>query len=284
MRFFRYTAIYVIIKKSFADHKKCRQKLSFPSEPAKVGGTNYARYESTIEACVQNILSIAEDATDLDNTWEPIEITEHHRLYRRDILSTTPDGKKSIDDSLIAFATIKGITAGELCFFFFDLKTRWKWEAIMENCKVLEDLGSNTLILNQSYVRVWPANQRDCTFLSHFRKWDDQRAACVINVSVSDHQADILPPGFVRATCNTGMYCRTVVLEHAARKPADQLTRNDVAAEMVYTGKVSPGGWIPCSAVRAASRREYPKFITRLAKACQDHVNANHIPLILKNL
>jgi hypothetical protein len=102
---------------------------------------------STIEACVQNILSIAEDATDLDNTWEPIEITgadfkycarnfpcwliflsEHHRLYRRDILSTTPDGKKSIDDSLIAFATIKGITAGELCFFFFDLKTRWKWE------------------------------------------------------------------------------------------------------------------------------------------------------------
>jgi hypothetical protein len=34
------------------------------------------------------------------------------------------------------------------------------------------------------------------------------------------------------------MYCRTVVLEHAARKPADQLTRNDVAAEMVYTGKV----------------------------------------------
>eukprot|EP00124_Ichthyophonus_hoferi_P000167 Ihof_evm4s6 gene=Ihof_evmTU4s6 len=195
--------------------------------------------------------------------WENVDGPPHAELHRKDVLV----GKDQISDHTRAQMTVQGVTAKELCWYFWSLETRREWEKLLQTYHVLEDLDNNTLVLNQLYARIWPAAQRDATFLSALRHINDDTSV-VVNFSVK-HEKDVSAPNMVRAECNIAMRCQTFIKESAADKPKDELEREDIYTCVLYSAEVNPGGWVPPSVVRTTAKREYPKFVFRIGKACR---------------
>ena len=63
-----------------------------------------------------------------------------------------------------------GVTARELCHYFFSPDVRMEWETTVEQASVIEKISNDTLLFLQLHKRVWPAAQRDACFWSHMRK------------------------------------------------------------------------------------------------------------------
>ena len=66
--------------------------------------------------------------------------------------------------------TFLGVTARELCHYFFSPDVRLEWETTVEQASVIEKISNDTLLFLQLHKRVWPAAQRDACFWSHMRK------------------------------------------------------------------------------------------------------------------
>ena len=64
---------------------------------------------------------------------------------------------------------IPGVTARELCYYFFAPDVRMEWETSVDQVTVLEKVADDTLVFLQLHKRVWPAAQRDALFWSHIR-------------------------------------------------------------------------------------------------------------------
>ena len=64
---------------------------------------------------------------------------------------------------------LAGVTARELCNYFFAPEWRMEWETTVEQVSVLEKLAPDTMVFLQLHKRVWPAAQRDALFWSHMR-------------------------------------------------------------------------------------------------------------------
>ena len=71
---------------------------------------------------------------------------------------------------MISNLTHLGVTARELCHYFFVPEVRMEWETTVEEVTVLEKIAPDTLIFLQLHKRVWPAAQRDALFWSHMRQ------------------------------------------------------------------------------------------------------------------
>ncbi|KNC87473.1 hypothetical protein SARC_00408 [Sphaeroforma arctica JP610] len=141
---------------------------------------------------------------------------------------------------------------------------------IHEHHKILDDLGDEMVVINQAYTRLWPAAQRDCTYLTSRRRVDDTDIYAVINYSVN-HPDDHIPASFVRASAEVGMVCESVIRPQCTETSLDALTRQDIQTKIYYQAKISPGGWVPAAVVRETSKREYPKFLHQLGKGCTEH-------------
>lgn len=70
---------------------------------------------------------------------------------------------------MTSFPGFSGVTARELCYYFFAPEVRMEWETTLEQATVLEKVAEDTLIFLQLHKRVWPAAQRDALFWSHMR-------------------------------------------------------------------------------------------------------------------
>eukprot|EP00122_Pirum_gemmata_P017730 Pgem_evm1s16613 len=60
-----------------------------------------------------------------------MEVTDAYQVYRCDVSSdnnNNEEDKDKIDDSVIVFAVLPGITAAEICKYFYNLDTRKEWE------------------------------------------------------------------------------------------------------------------------------------------------------------
>ncbi|KPJ03286.1 PREDICTED: collagen type IV alpha-3-binding protein [Papilio xuthus] len=173
------------------------------------------------------------------------------RMYRREM---EVDGM--VMDPLKAMHKVRGVSAREMCHYFFNPRYRYEWETTLETMTIVEEISSDALVFHQTFKRIWPASQRDALFWSHVRASDDNTYA-VTNHSTSNTD---YPP-------NTGACIRlfvTVCLACRSSWPAGAApTRDNITTSIAYCSTVNPGGWAPAGVLRAVYKREYPKFLKR---------------------
>eukprot|EP00730_Choanoeca_flexa_P003901 TRINITY_DN11537_c0_g1_i3.p1 TRINITY_DN11537_c0_g1~~TRINITY_DN11537_c0_g1_i3.p1 ORF type:complete len:696 (+),score=164.81 TRINITY_DN11537_c0_g1_i3:88-2175(+) len=213
-------------------------------------------YAKLVEEQIQHSLMLAQEP--IGDVWVLAHKEGEMRVYRRD-----GEEKGISTDRLKAFHQIHGVTAQELCRYFFDPQYKLEWENTVEKFDTLEEIDANTNVQHMLHKRVWPAAQRDSCFVSHFKQLDDKRFA-VENVSVEHELAPMNK--YVRLTLGVLLLGETVV--HCNGPPQ---SRKDVTCQVTYLAHVHPGGWAPPSVVRAVSQREYPKFLRNLEKHCLKH-------------
>lgn len=102
------------------------------------------------------------------NGWQLFAEEGEMKMYRRE-----EEINGIVIDPLKSCHVVKGCTAREMCYYFFDPSFRNDWETTLEECKILEEISKDTLVFLQTHKRIWPANQRDALFWSHMRKISD---------------------------------------------------------------------------------------------------------------
>ncbi|CAL8105523.1 unnamed protein product [Calicophoron daubneyi] len=99
--------------------------------------------------------------------WQVIAQDGDMIIYKREL--ETEDGV--VVDPLQAVHVVPGVTAREMCSYFWDVRYRMDWEFTVDRAPtVLEVCGDDTVVLYQVYKRVWPTTQRDSVFWSHIRQ------------------------------------------------------------------------------------------------------------------
>lgn len=184
------------------------------------------------------------------------------RMYRREM---EVDGM--VMDPLKAMHKVRGVSAREMCHYFFNPRYRYEWETTLETMTIVEEVSSDAMVFHQTFKRIWPASQRDALFWSHVRAAPGNTYA-VINHSTTNQE---YPP-------NSGACIRlfvTVCLACRSSYPAgEEPTRENITTSIAYCSTVNPGGWAPAGVLRAVYKREYPKFLKRftgyVAEQCRD--------------
>ena len=100
-----------------------------------------------------------------EGVWEVFAEEGEMKMYKREEMV---DGM--VVDPLKAIHQMTGVTARELCHYFFSPDVRTEWEHTIENMSVLETISDDTLIFLQVHKRIWPAAQRDALFWPHIRR------------------------------------------------------------------------------------------------------------------
>lgn len=196
------------------------------------------------------------------NGWQIFADEGEMKMYKRE-----EEVNGMVMDPLKACHVVKGVTAREMCHYFFMPEFRNDWETTLEDCTILEKISPETLVFLQTHKRVWPANQRDALFWSHMRKITDnleQDATDVWIVCNNSTERNGYPPNTgkcIRIFLTVILVCQTNLTPGKTKN--DNLTRDDLTCKITYCSVVNPGGWAPASALRAIYKREYPKFLKR---------------------
>ena len=119
-------------------------------------------------------------------------------------------------DPLRATHKVKGITAREMASVFFYPETRMQWENTLESVQLLETLDSATSVYSHLHKRIWPSQQRETVFCSHFCALADSpkiengvgETYFVMNFSVNHPKAG-LNPKLIRVRINISLACQT---------------------------------------------------------------------------
>ncbi|XP_040573660.1 ceramide transfer protein [Lepeophtheirus salmonis] len=196
------------------------------------------------------------------DVWELFAEDGEMKMYKRE---EEVDGL--VVDPLKAVHHVKGVTARELCHYFFSPEFRQEWEATVEQATVLERISDDALIFLQLHKRIWPAAQRDSLFWSHRRKIKDisedgeSDTWLVCNQSTKHPDAPENSTGScLRIYLTVIFLCDTLIYNG---KTVKNCTREDVSCKITYCSVVNPGGWVPATALRTVYKREYPKFLKR---------------------
>ncbi|XP_049876913.1 ceramide transfer protein [Pectinophora gossypiella] len=184
------------------------------------------------------------------------------RMYRREM---EVDGM--VMDPLKAMHKVRGVSAREMCHYFFNPRYRYEWETTLENMTIVEEISSDTMVFHQTFKRIWPASQRDALFWSHVRASSDDTYA-VTNHSTTNSDYPSNTGACIRLFVTVCLACRSTV-------PAGQApTRQNITTSIAYCSTVNPGGWAPAGVLRAVYKREYPKFLKRftsyVVEQCRD--------------
>ncbi|XP_045452383.1 ceramide transfer protein [Melitaea cinxia] len=173
------------------------------------------------------------------------------RMYRREM---EVDGM--VMDPLKAMHKVHGVSAREMCHYFFNPRYRYEWETTLETMNIVEAISSDAIVFHQTFKRIWPASQRDALFWSHVRAAPQHTYAVTNHSTVNDDYPS-----------NTGACIRlfvTVCLACRTSWPAGEApSRANITTSIAYCSTVNPGGWAPAGVLRAVYKREYPKFLKR---------------------
>ncbi|CAG5029501.1 unnamed protein product [Parnassius apollo] len=193
-----------------------------------------------------------------ENGWQLFAEEGDMRMYRREV---EVDGM--VMDPLKAMHKVRGVSAREMCHYFFNPRYRYEWETTLETMTIVEQVSADALVFHQTFKRIWPASQRDALFWSHVRASRGNTYA-VTNHSTSNPD---YPP-------NAGACIRlfvTVCLACRSSWPAgEQPSRDNITTSIAYCSTVNPGGWAPAGVLRAVYKREYPKFLKRFTSYVVD--------------
>ncbi|KAH8380211.1 hypothetical protein KR009_009492 [Drosophila setifemur] len=196
------------------------------------------------------------------NGWQIFADEGEIKMYKRE-----EEVNGLVMDPLKAYHTVQGVTAREMCHYFFMPEFRNDWETTLEDCTILEKISADTLLFLQTHKRIWPASQRDAQFWSHMRKItnDLEEGArdmwVVCNNSTEYAKQESKNGKCVRIFLTVILACQTHLPE--GYKKGQPLNREDLTCKITYCSVVNPGGWAPASALRAVYKREYPKFLKR---------------------
>ncbi|XP_022837316.1 collagen type IV alpha-3-binding protein isoform X1 [Spodoptera litura] len=173
------------------------------------------------------------------------------RMYRREM---EVDGM--VTDPLKAMHKVRGVTAREMCHYFFNPRYRYEWETTLETMTIVEEIASDSLVFHQTFKRIWPASQRDALFWSHVRQSSENTYA-VTNHSTTNADYPANNGACIRLFVTVCLACHTTY-------PAGETpTRDNITTSIAYCSTVNPGGWAPAGVLRAVYKREYPKFLKR---------------------
>lgn len=223
-----------------------------------------------IEKTTEEHIKYAKSTVDSDLEWQPIAEDGEMKVFVREF---EVDGV--VCDPLKATHTVYGVTAREMCHYFFDPSCRLDWEVTLEVTNAILNPADDTIISHQIHKRVWPAAQRDCVFLSHMRPLSEDQleatdkksssfpghAWIVVNFSVDE--PDVPLCSRTRARVHVSLLCQTEIINHKRGEP---ISRENLKCQIVYQSYVNPGGWVPASVLRAVYKREYPRFVKRFSQ------------------
>jgi len=225
-----------------------------------------------IEKTTEEHIKYAKSSVQADQEWQPIAEDGEMKVYVREV---EVDGV--VCDPLKATHTVYGVTAREMCHYFFDPSCRLDWEVTLEVTNTIAQLADDTIISHQIHKRVWPAAQRDCVFLSHMRPLGDDQVETsatgnaasfpghswiVVNFSVDEPEVPLCYR--TRARVHVSLLCQTELVHPL--KPGESISRDNLRCKIVYQSYVNPGGWVPASVLRAVYKREYPRFVKRFSQ------------------
>lgn len=198
------------------------------------------------------------------NGWQLFADEGEMKMYRRE---QEIDGM--VVDPLKACHMVKGVTAREMCHYFFMPEYRNDWEstlienrfddsffltfnsitndkknhlnitATLDEMAILEKISPDTIVFLQTHKRIWPASQRDALFWSHMRKVvdngdktaHDEWLVCNHSINMDEHPANT--GKCVRIFLTVILFCQTYIdpaVIASGRKP----TRNDLTCKITY--------------------------------------------------
>ncbi|XP_037933868.1 ceramide transfer protein [Teleopsis dalmanni] len=196
------------------------------------------------------------------NGWQIFADEGEIKMYKRE-----EEVNGMVMDPLKAYHSVKGVTAREMCHYFFMPEFRNDWETTLEDCTILEKISPDTLVFLQTHKRIWPASQRDALFWSHMRKIQDgldegaTDTWIVCNNSTNYSKQESKNGKCVRIFLTVILACQTYL--PPSKTKTDELKRDELTCKITYCSVVNPGGWAPATALRAVYKREYPKFLKR---------------------
>uniref|UniRef100_U5ENY0 Ceramide transfer protein n=1 Tax=Corethrella appendiculata TaxID=1370023 RepID=U5ENY0_9DIPT len=214
------------------------------------------------KTCLEQLHYARQGVGEDGNGWQLFADEGEMKMYRRE---EEVDGM--VIDPLKSCHVVKGVTAREMCHYFFSPEYRNDWETTLEEMTILENIAPDTLVFLQTHKRIWPASQRDALFWSHMRRIDDgvdKDANDVWIVCNRSTQHEEYPPAnqgkCLRIHLTVILVCQTYITE---TKTIENTTRDDLTCKITYCSVVNPGGWAPASVLRAIYKKEYPKFLKR---------------------
>ncbi|XP_065837104.1 ceramide transfer protein-like [Oscarella lobularis] len=234
------------------------------------------RLSEMVEERIQENLKFVYER--VDQFWSLVHEDGDMKIYRRDL-----EEGGVVLDPLKAQHTIPGITARELCQYFFDKDCKKEYDATIDTVRILEKLNRYTTIYHQLHKRVWPSSQRDTCFVSHMRPVKPHRdfdvngeshGWMVCNFSIDHDQAP--SNKYIRCKINVALVAFTFI---QPREAGTDLTRDDITCKLTYSAHINPGGWAPAAAVRQVSKRETPKFLRRISSLAQNSSAGKSIAL-----
>jgi len=218
------------------------------------------RLAKEIDSVTREQLRYARMAVDQGGEWELFADDGEMKMYKRE---EEVDGM--VVDPLKALHSVRGVTAKELCHYFFSPSVRTEWEHTIDSMSVLEEVNLDTLIFLQVHKRVWPTAQRDALFWSHMRQVSvtaEEAALGVVDSWIVCNKSCTHPSsppgqgGTLRVDLTVCFLCQTIA-------QGDRTNRDNLNCRITYCSVVNPGGWAPASVLRTVYKREYPRFLKR---------------------
>ncbi|XP_028167548.1 collagen type IV alpha-3-binding protein isoform X2 [Ostrinia furnacalis] len=189
------------------------------------------------------------------------------RMYRREM---EVDGM--VMDPLKAMHKVRGVSAREMCHYFFNPRYRYEWETTLETMTIVEEMSSDALVFHQTFKRIWPASQRDALFWSHVRA-ADRATYAVTNHSTTNAEYPANSGACIRLFVTVCLACRS-------SWPAGEApSRENITTSIAYCSTVNPGGWAPAGVLRAVYKREYPKFLKRFTSYVSEQCRGKPLAL-----
>lgn len=223
---------------------------------------NHRLWPEIDRVCAEQLHYAREGVGQGGNGWQIFADEGEMKMYKRE-----EEVNGMVIDPLKACHMVKGVTAREMCHFFFMPEYRNDWETTLEDMTILERISPDTLVFLQTHKRVWPASQRDACFWSHMRKINDNLDSDAHDVWIvcnNSTEHSNYPPAntgkCVRIYLTVILVCQTYVNKKNGDGP---ISRDDLSCKITYCSVVNPGGWAPASVLRAVYKREYPKFLKR---------------------
>lgn len=246
------------------EKRTTRQKLKLVSHPQSTKLTQHVLWPE-IDRITTEQLDYAKMGVG-EGGWFVFAEDGEMRMYKREV-----EEGGVVVDPLKAVHTVKGVTAREMCHYFFDPGVRLDWETTVETMKVVESISEDCLIFHQVHKRVWPAAQRDSLFWSHIRCADipeDIAHDTWIVCNNSTEYVDIPLGKCLRVKLTICLVCQTFI--DTQLQESDGISRENLTCKIIYCATVNPGGWAPSSVLRAVYKREYPKFLKKFTQYVKD--------------
>ncbi|XP_044757846.1 ceramide transfer protein-like [Coccinella septempunctata] len=206
--------------------------------------------------------------------WKLLLEEDDMRIYRRD-----EEINGIAYEPIKAFFTVSGITAFELCHFFFSPEYRYDWDVLVDNMVVIEEIDDDSLIFMQKYKRVCFSSQRDSVFWSHIRQLENESGSdqwVVVNHSTEHPDYEEATSKCVRLHLTACLFCQTQFKPPISNKEG-VVSREQIRCKITYCATINPGGWIAAIFLKPFYKKECSRFLRRLTTYAKNRTKNNPI-------